>query len=371
MARILALEPYYGGSHRAFLDGWKKHSRHELTTLTLKPHHWKWRMRHAGITLAQEASKLPFLDQFDGIWSSSMVNLAEFLGTAPSPLRRLPSVLYFHENQLFYPALHDEPRDVHFAFTHWASTCAAAEIWFNSNFNRRTLFDGLTALFQKMPDQRRTFDRQTLEARSYCLAPGIDEFSFVSRSPSASEPLRLAWAARFEHDKGPELLLHALRQFKGSNQPFRLTVMGEQFDAVPDALKEIAREFSGELDQFGFVPAREDYVRRLNEADVFISTAQHEFFGLSVMEAAAAGCSLLLPEHLSYPELFGERHNAPSLLFYDNTAAGLDKGLRKLASMPQSQRPTYETIARTYAWPVRAQALDDAMDRCLSRFGRH
>ena len=28
--RILALEPYYGGSHRQFLDAWSSHSRHEF-----------------------------------------------------------------------------------------------------------------------------------------------------------------------------------------------------------------------------------------------------------------------------------------------------------------------------------------------------
>jgi hypothetical protein len=35
--RVLALEPYYRGSHRAFLDGWVERSRHEWTLLTLPP----------------------------------------------------------------------------------------------------------------------------------------------------------------------------------------------------------------------------------------------------------------------------------------------------------------------------------------------
>jgi len=46
---ILALEPFYGGSHRAFLDGWAAHSRHHWTVLGLSPRHWKWRMRHGAI----------------------------------------------------------------------------------------------------------------------------------------------------------------------------------------------------------------------------------------------------------------------------------------------------------------------------------
>ena len=53
--RILALEPYYGGSHQAFLDGWIAHSQHEWTVVSLPAYHWKWRMRHAAITMARRA----------------------------------------------------------------------------------------------------------------------------------------------------------------------------------------------------------------------------------------------------------------------------------------------------------------------------
>ncbi len=43
--RVLALEAYYGGSHKAFLDGWIADSRHDWTLLTLPDSKWKWRMR--------------------------------------------------------------------------------------------------------------------------------------------------------------------------------------------------------------------------------------------------------------------------------------------------------------------------------------
>ena len=52
--RILALEPYYGGSHKAFLDGWSAASRHEFTLLTLPAYKWKWRMRHSAVTFSDD-----------------------------------------------------------------------------------------------------------------------------------------------------------------------------------------------------------------------------------------------------------------------------------------------------------------------------
>lgn len=367
MARILALEPYYGGSHRAFLEGWRGASRHQITTLTLKPHHWKWRMRHAAITLAQHAHTLPSIERYDLVWCSSMLNLAEFVGLAPRALRGLPSVVYFHENQLAYPNRHDEPRDVHFAFTQWAAATAASEIWFNSSYNQSSFYDGLTALFQKMPDHRQSLDRQGLEARSYRLAPGIDASLLEAPASLSSLDLRLCWAARFEHDKGPDLLLEALRGFKRSGGRFRLVVMGEQFGTMPPALEQLRVEFAPELDQFGYEPQRENYAARLRASDVFISTAQHEFFGLSVMEAAASGCTLVLPEHLCYPELFRTRDNPRAVSFYDNTASHLTRTLCALDAAPPDLRPHCRDLARTYTWAVRAAALDAAVERCVGR----
>ncbi len=42
----------------------------------------------------------------------------------------------------------------------------------------------------------------------------------------------------------------------------------------------------------------------LHAGTIVLSTALHEFFGMSVVEAVRAGCRPLLPARLSYPELF-------------------------------------------------------------------
>ncbi|MEM1118680.1 MAG: DUF3524 domain-containing protein, partial [Bacteroidota bacterium] len=43
--RVLVLEPWYGGSHRRFLDGLVAHSAHEIRTVTMAARYWKWRMQ--------------------------------------------------------------------------------------------------------------------------------------------------------------------------------------------------------------------------------------------------------------------------------------------------------------------------------------
>ena len=55
---ILALEPYYGGSHRAVLDALAAHVDADWHLLTLPARKWKWRMRGAAITFAEQARQL-------------------------------------------------------------------------------------------------------------------------------------------------------------------------------------------------------------------------------------------------------------------------------------------------------------------------
>ncbi|MCA9268591.1 MAG: DUF3524 domain-containing protein, partial [Planctomycetales bacterium] len=150
--RILALEPFYDGSHRAFLDGWIRHSRHQWTVAGLPGHSWKWRMRHSAATFARQlASSPPEGAAFDATFASDMLNLAEFRGLAPREISRLPAVVYFHENQLTYPVRVERERDFHFAYTNFTSCLAADEVWFNSQFHLTDFTAALRDLLRRMP----------------------------------------------------------------------------------------------------------------------------------------------------------------------------------------------------------------------------
>ena len=63
----------------------------------------------------------------------------------------------------------------------------------------------------------------------------------------------------------------------------------------------------------------EGYVEALSRADVVVSTAFHEFFGVAVVEAIAAGAFPILPNRLSYPELIPSAYNQTCL--YDDDEA--------------------------------------------------
>jgi hypothetical protein len=102
---------------------------------------------------------------------------------------------------------------------------------------------------------------------------------------------------------------------------------------------------------------------------VIVSTAEHEFFGLSVCEAIAAGAFPLLPDRLSYPELLEPTPPATrKAFFYDGSAKGLADRLGELAVQLAGNDDALRAGAasargamRRFAWEDRAAALDDAL----------
>ena len=111
--KVLALEPWYGGSHRNFLDGLRKHSRHEIHPVTMTARFWKWRMHGGAVTMARKALQA-YEEGFvpDVIFATDMVNLPAFLALTRERFGGVPVVYYLHENQLTYPLPEGKGRDV-------------------------------------------------------------------------------------------------------------------------------------------------------------------------------------------------------------------------------------------------------------------
>ena len=310
--KILALEPYYGGSHRAFVDGWAEGSHHDWAILGLPPYKWKWRMRHSAIYFAEEIAKRK--PEADLVFCSDMLNLAELIGLLPNAYRDLPKVVYFHENQLTYPVQCEDERDYQFAMTNLTTALAADAVWFNSQFHRDSFLAALAGFLKKMPDFQPIDAVDRVREKSSVHPPGVDPFP--SRGERKPGPLRILWSSRWEHDKNPEDFFLALRMLKTRGVEFRISVLGESFRNSPRVFKEARTEFEEEIDHWGYLESREAYRSALLETDVFVSTANHEFFGIGAVEAMLAGNYPLLPDRLAYPELLDLRKGPVVEPFY-------------------------------------------------------
>ena len=330
--KILALEPYYGGSHRAFLDGWISRSRHAWTLLALPATKWKWRMRHAPYTLARDAARaLEAGARWDLLFASDMLNLAEFRGLSPEAVRRLPALLYFHENQITFPVEYEQERDHHFGFSNMNSALSADRVWFNSSFHCDSFLSGLRALLRRMPDHHSPEAVEAIRGTSRIRPPGIDPFPPRGSRPAG--PMRILWAARWENDKRPDLFFEALSLLASRGVDFRISVIGGgNASPIAPVFTEARPKFADRILHWGYLESREEYRTVLAGADVVASTADHEFFGISAVEAIAAGAYPLFPDRLAYPEIVEEAGEEGKRLFlYDGRPVELARRLAELA----------------------------------------
>ena len=322
-------------------------------------------MRHASLTFAKQLRESPLSDQdWDTIWCSDMLNLPEFLGLAPLPIRSLPSVAYFHENQLTYPVQEEQVRDQHFAYSNFLTAAAANEVWFNSKYHLDDFLAALATYLKRMPDYSCTDEIDLIREKARVVHPGVGLFS--RRDARKPGPIRILWNARWEHDKNPQDFFAAMRELKRSGTAFRLLVLGESFRNSPAVFETAKEEFSDEIEQWGFAESRHDYESSLQLADVVVSTANHEFFGIGIVEAAAAGAIPVLPNRLAYPEVT-KRLRCPDFCLYGGSVEQLAERLLLLSEQIVTGEPNdhvgdLQNAASIFGWNARAKEMDSAIE---------
>ena len=376
--RILLVSPYHGGSHAAWAVGLQRHSRHDIELLTLPDRFWKWRMHGGAVTLARQW--LRDGPAADAILATDMLDLTTFLALTRPASAGVPAVLYMHENQLTYPLpaageagpmrRQGGERDHHYAFVNFASMLAAERVVFNSHFHHDAWFEELPRFLRHFPEHNELSAVEALRAKSSMMPVGIEVGASGRTVPDAgggaAAPL-VIWNQRWEYDKNPAQLLRALREVAERGVAFRLAICGRAYGESPPELAAIRETFADRLVHFGF--ADDDAYRRLlGQASIVVSTAAHEFFGIAVLEAMAAGAFAILPDRLSYPELLdgpevGDETRRSCL--YDSNDGLVDRLVRALQSPEETARMGAELArnARRFDWTRVVRMYDELLDR--------
>jgi glycosyltransferase involved in cell wall biosynthesis len=296
---ILLLSAYDTASHQH----WQKQliqalPQYQWSVLTLPPRHFRWRIRGNPVSWLNAPE---FRQDWDLLMVTSMVDLACIKGLNPK-LATIPAILYMHENQFAYPQSASQYNSLEPAMVNLYAGLSADKILFNSQFNKNTFIRGVADFLNKMPDQIPEGLMQNLDNKSAILPVAINNSCFCpSRQVNLRRP-HILWNHRWEYDKGPQGLLLFLRELKASGREFTLSVVGKQFRRQPKEFSQIQTEFKGQLVNVGYLQNEQDYRQLLLQADIVLSTALHDFQGLAMLEAMAAGCMPLAPERLAYPE---------------------------------------------------------------------
>lgn len=379
---VLLIEPFYGGSHKQLVDLLTKEIP-GCVLHCLPAKKWHWRMRTAALWFSQN---IPHCTKYKVMFASSVLNLAELVALRPD-FARLKKVLYFHENQLIYPVRKQQDRDFQYGYNQILSCLVADVVVFNSSFNMESFLSSISSFLKLMPDFRpKGLDQLIrpkckvvyfpLMGREQMGGTSSAEQEIVHEVPAGeifeenlvvdtngekivkvkrnsphpgtesdmSRPLHIVWAHRWEHDKGPDLFFHTLYQLADQNLEFKVSVIGETFSEVPEIFEEAFSCIREHIVHWGYQQTRQEYVNVLKNADVAVSTAEHEFFGVSMLESVQYGCYPLCPSKLVYPEIF------PAEYLY-STPQQLAKKLRYFCKNPRHVR-THKVMVdwRQFLW---------------------
>ena len=368
--RVLLVNPYAAGSHALWEKGWLEHVPRaaaeagvelDIRSIGLPGRHWKWRMQASAWTLVRRLEERGDLKHpVDAFLVTDMMDVGQFRAALPEVHRGVPIVLYFHENQLTFPEHPERPNqewDRHYAWMNLTSALLADAVWFNSNYHRQAFLEAIPGFLKGLPTPRPAEAGRRIESKSLVVPIGIEDdiLDGAQSGPRVfgeGAPI-IAWNHRWEYDKGPQAFLEALLEARRRGHRFRLAVMGQSFGQVPASFDDMKAAFSEDIVHWGHAPTRSEYVAALASCDIALVTAHHDFFGISVLESAGAGLTVLAPRELAYSEHFGRE------ALFDRNA--LTEALcSALATLPENP---WRNAVQKYRWENVAQKAWVALNR--------
>ena len=297
--KVLLVEPYYSGSHKYWADNFIERSSHEVKIHTMPGRHWKWRMKGSAIYLADLLKKDPFVP--DLILCSSMMDVAMYKALIFKKGFSPPVFLYMHENQLTYPFSTMDSRkheDFHYGFINIGSCIASDKIIFNSRYHRNVFLEAVENLRKRLPDfnQSYLFD---LEQKTTVIYVGIhmEKMKNLELRENRYHPT-LLWNHRWDEDKNPQLFARLCQHLKFNGIDFKMILLGDHGTKVNNTYEEININYNQHIIHSGYA-SEALYMDLLKQATLLPVTSDHDFYGISVLEAIY--CGAVSYTHLTLP----------------------------------------------------------------------
>ncbi|MCI5163464.1 MAG: DUF3524 domain-containing protein, partial [Candidatus Electrothrix sp. AX5] len=140
---------------------------------------WKTRMQLAAPWFAERIVEMIAQNNnqgksFDGILTSTFLDVAVLRSLLAAQGIYLPLAIYFHENQFSYPGQTHDPGMLQFASINFNSALCADRLAFNSCYNLETFLDGICFYLKKSADMELCHLEEQIRKKSVILYPGID-----------------------------------------------------------------------------------------------------------------------------------------------------------------------------------------------------
>ena len=356
--RVLLVEPHFGGSHRAWAEGYARNSAHDVSILSHAGANWRWRLRGASVTLAEDARAwVAVHGRPDVVLASSPLDVAAFTGLTRSALAGVPIAIYLHENQVTYP--HPDAADTDASWRTWTSLLAVDHVMVNSRHHRDELTDGLTRLLAEAPDHPHAHLLDPMVEAIEVVPVGVDLPERREREPRT--PPRIIWNHRWDADKNPDVFVRAVERIVSDGSSVEVVLAGaDHWDG--GRRRAAAAERLGATVVAAGPFDDETYRHHLASSDVVVSVADHDYFGVAVVEAIAAGCVPVLEHRLAYPELIPQAFHGAVF----HPTGQFRRRLAEVVDDLAGARQAVDGLAgamEAFGWQRVAPLLDAGLDR--------
>lgn len=149
--------------------------------------------------------------------------------------------------------------------------------------------------------ERTALDLQSLagrETRSEILPNGVD-LEYIAGIEPADQAVDVLFVGRFIEEKNPQLLVRAVAELLTTGRDIHCTFVGDGPER--EAVETLASELGlvEETTFLEFRDAHEDIIAMMKAANVFVLPSRREGFGITILEAMAAGTPVVTLDHAS------------------------------------------------------------------------
>ncbi len=186
---------------------------------------------------------------------------------------------------------------------------------------------------------------------------GVD-FSALTKK-TKKKPKRFLYVGRLSKNKQVDLLLKTFGELKKLGRDFELRLVGPDFENLSEELKRLAEElnikkqvvFLGEISD-------KQLAAEFLSARFFVSASRYEAFGISTIEAMAAGCVPIVSDIPSFRHFISDGKDGFLVDFTDckKTAVRINQIVKKKADFSSKARKS----AKRFSWKQKAKEWQKA-----------
>ncbi len=204
--------------------------------------------------------------------------------------------------------------------------------------------------------------------RDYSIIPnGVDTRLFETMPLAKRNRHELVFLGRISQNKRVDYLIHAMGITIQTIPDLHLHILGKDWEGLQPKLMELARTkgISGNIHFHG--EAEESEINsHFRKAGYFISASEYEGFGMSVIEAMAAGLVPLLNSIPTFLEFAGEKKERGFIIDFSNEKNAGNE-MAKAVSMPEKSFFAFQKKARAYS---KRFSLPSIMDQHLQIYAK-